>query len=690
MDDQDRNLNTDHLPEVIPEHVLHKHFHLSDADLVEVEQCRGGVNRLGFAVQLCTVRWYGFFLSDLERVPKEVLLHLTVQLGFLPFDLQGYPADDKTRHAHMERIRQYLSFKRCDQEQRELLSDFLRQEAAALPRTELLKKAAFKWLHAHLVVRPGRTTLRDLIASAREAIYESTFQTLSQTLTEAQQTALDALVKEADERPDVPAWPRSPLEQLRSAPKKESADTMLMLLERLNTLLKMGFVDYKPLEDIHISMRRHLGMWGYRYDAWSLRRFPAGKRYAILLCFIQMATAETADAVIEALDKLMNDVHSSARKRRQQLLKASEEARQRSLEVMEVIGTMALDETIPDGELRPRILRKYPSEELTRLVDGSRHLRESDEGSHYRYTAPSWGTTRRYSPLLFSVMPFRWAEGAPIGQAITFMREFNASGKRKFGDEVPIDWLPPKWQPCVISRGRGKVAISRAHYELALLSVLIEKLKGGDVTVQHSRRWADYENYLISKDDWQAQREQHYRELELPLDVDDYLKDLDERLHVVTQAVNQGMPRNESVKINPIKGEWKLAQLRKKNPTQHTEKTVKKLLESRMPSRDLLDIVLDLDDRWDILGLFLHDGTKTHWSCSIQRRNVLAALIAVGCNIGATHMAAASGLSVREITTAIDWFLTEDALRSASVELVNIASQLPMAAVLGSGDTCRA
>ncbi|GAA5504399.1 tn3 family transposase Tn4430 [Deinococcus xinjiangensis] len=686
--DQDRHFSTDALPEVLPEPLLHKQFQLSDADLAEVELCRGSVNRLGFAVQLCTLRWYGFFLNDLTRVPNEVLLHLTVQLGFLPFDLHGYPADDKTRHAHLDRLRQYLGFRRCDAEQRQLLHTFLQQEAASLPRTELLRKAAFTWLHAHRVVRPGRTTLRDLIASARETAYDCTFQTLTNPLTDAQKAGLDALVKDGEERPGVPAWPRSPLEQLRTAPKKESADTMLMLLERLNTLLQMGFGHYGPLADIHIGMRRHLGLWGYRYDAWSLRRFPSGKRHAILLCFVQMATAETADAVVETLDKLMNEIHASARKRRQQLLRASEEARRRSLEVMEVMGTMALDDAIPDSELRPQLLKYYPREELTRLVEGSRHLREADDGSVYRHTAPSWGTTRRYSPALFSVMPFSWADGAPIGQAISFMRAFNASGKRKFGDDVPVEWLPPKWQPCVISRRRGQVTLSRAHYELALLSVLVEKLKGGDVTVQHSRRWADYEQYLIAKDDWQAQREQHYQALDLPLDVDAYLKNLDERLHAVTQVVNQGLPTNAAVTLNAARGEWKLAPLRKKH--QHTEKTVKKLLESRMPSRELLDMVLDLDERLDLLGVFLHDGTKSHWPRRIQRRNVLAALIAVGCNVGVTHMAAASDLSVREITSAIDWYLTEEALRAVSVELVNFASGLPMAAVFGRGDTCSA
>ena len=53
-------------------------------------------------------------------------------------------------------------------------------------------------------------------------------------------------------------------------------------------------------------------------------------------------------------------------------------------------------------------------------------------------------------------------------------------------------------------------------------------------------------------------------------------------------------------------------------------------------------------------------------------------------------MASASGLSVREITAAADGLLTEDALRTASVELVNFASKLPMAAVYGTGDTCSA
>jgi hypothetical protein len=48
----------------------------------------------------------------------------------------------------------------------------------------------------------------------------------------------------------------------------------------------------------------------------------------------------------------------------------------------------------------------------------------------------------------------------------------------------------------------GQIEISRPHYELALLTTLNEQLKSGDVTVAHSRRWTDFEDYLIPRETW--------------------------------------------------------------------------------------------------------------------------------------------------------------------------------------------
>ena len=90
-------------------------------------------NKLGFAVQLCTLRWRGHFLRDTREIPEPVLENLSLQLGVLTIPIDDYPQNEKTRFDHLERIRQHLKFIRCDASQRERLLQHLTDTAQALP-----------------------------------------------------------------------------------------------------------------------------------------------------------------------------------------------------------------------------------------------------------------------------------------------------------------------------------------------------------------------------------------------------------------------------------------------------------------------------------------------------------------------------------------------------------------------------
>ena len=106
----------------VPQADLERFFYLDDAGQALVAGLRGDHNRLGFSVQLTTVRYIGRFLADpLEGVPAEVTGYLAGQLQIAdPSCVKKYAQRQQTHLDHAGKIRKALKLKDFAQVEAEL------------------------------------------------------------------------------------------------------------------------------------------------------------------------------------------------------------------------------------------------------------------------------------------------------------------------------------------------------------------------------------------------------------------------------------------------------------------------------------------------------------------------------------------------------------------------------------------
>lgn len=77
---------------------------------MQIRRQRRPENRLGFALQLCALRYLGFHPNNWQQAPWDVVKHLSQQLQVQPENLSRYAQRTQTRTEHLQQIQNYLGF----------------------------------------------------------------------------------------------------------------------------------------------------------------------------------------------------------------------------------------------------------------------------------------------------------------------------------------------------------------------------------------------------------------------------------------------------------------------------------------------------------------------------------------------------------------------------------------------------
>lgn len=281
-----------------------RYWLLTPEDLHRIQARRREHNRLGFAVQLCLLRYPGWPLSPDERPPQNLLSFVAEQLGADRTEIDEYPARDQTRREHLQILCQEYRFCSYGSSHSLLLRRHLETEALSSDSAFTLVESALEWLRERRVLLPALATLESLVRSVRSQIEREVYGRLFRRLEESQRAELDKFLELGPSRGSLLGW-------LRRVPQACSPAGILDLLQRLYRVREAGIPSEVTAGMAGIRMDK-LAARGARHSVAHFRRFPPEKRYSILAVFVLSVAEELTDRSLDFHRRLIGRLFRNA------------------------------------------------------------------------------------------------------------------------------------------------------------------------------------------------------------------------------------------------------------------------------------------------------------------------------------------------------------------------------------------
>jgi TnpA family transposase len=666
----------DRFPDTIAHEDVVDFFTLSEADQALMPVHAAPSHRLGFALELCALRFMGFVPEDVASAPPEAVVFVARQLGINPEVCADYAAHAHTRVHHLRTIQAHLGYRRAREKDLQGIADWLLERALEHDKPLLLYELTCEKLRAEHLIRPGITRLERLVAEARQRAQAETFQRLRPILNAEATQFLDTLLQ-----PDS-ARGMTPLAWLRRPAVSNSPGAILGDLDKLDFLRKAG-VEHWKLDDLNPNRLKLLAQLARRSSGQALQHAPAERRYPILVAFLYHSLLSVTDEAIEMFDRCFADANARAEKDLKDFRTTVARATNDKVHLFRGLGQAILDPAIADADLRTTIYQRIPPTVLQRALEEADRIVRPLDDSYFDFLKARYTYFRQFTPTFLDTFTFHANHTPhPLLEAVELLRALNTAHRRVVSQDAPLDFVPLKWRPYVID---ADGSIDRQYYELCTLWELRGALRGGNVWVQPSRRYANPETYLIPKDQWPALRSEVCQQVRAPANG---TKRLEERGRTMVEL----LPRVDRLlaPTGKVKGDVRMENGALVVPSLDAADlpaSVKRLqtaLTERLPLVDVPDLLVEVD-QWTGFSHHLRhlSGREPH------RRDFLpvvyAALLAQGTNFGLARMAQMADIPVDRLAWCTTWYLREDVLKEATNALVNFHHRLPLSQRWGGG-----
>lgn len=639
-----------------------RHYSLSETDLSLIKQKRGNANRLGFAVQLCYMRYPGIVLPDTQTPDRELLKFIATQLNCHPSDWETYGLREVTKREHaleLQRLFGFTPFARQDYQQ---YVDYVTNTAIETDKGVLLAERLVSHLRENKTLLPTVLVIDKLCAEAITRANKIIYERLTLGLSQSHFDKLDKLLQHKENTKFTHlGW-------LRQTSLKLSSTQILTHIDRLKYYLAIDLPDGIERR-IHQNRLLKIAREGGQMNPSDLAKFEPNRRYATLVALVAEGKATVIDEIIELHDRMIHKIFNKAKNNHRQAFAESGKAINEKMVLYQSVINALLDAKHHDLDAFSAIEKVIPSWQA--LEDSAKQAEGLIQPASFDFLPrinDSYQTIRRYAPTMLEILPFQATLSSNnLMQAVELLRDMNRQGIRKLPDNdksIPTKFIKPRWHKLIYT----DTGMDARYYELCVLSELNNALRSGDIWVQGSRQFKAFDDYLLPKDNFQTLLQSQALPIAINTDCKTYLNErfalLEQQFKLTHQLAKANRLPDVSITAT---SELKITPLEAVMPKSAEDliSQVSRLL----PRVKITDLLLEVDDWTGFSNEFTHLKTD---ETADDKTLLLTTILSDGINLGLTKMAeSCPGTTHNKLSWLHSWYIRDETYTSALAVLTN-------------------
>nr|WP_258086873.1 Tn3 family transposase [Xenorhabdus bovienii] len=581
------------------------------------------------------------------------------------------------RYTQREQITQLFSYQSWSGEFRPQLT----QQAAHIVRRDaapgFVAAELVIWLNQNKIVRPGYTTLQDLVSQALSVERQRLGNILADVLDETATALLDKLLVRDDTL--------SQLAVLRQDAKDFGWRQMAREREKRATL--------KPLYEIFKVLHPRLGISQQNllyyaslvnfYTIYDLRNLKTDQTRLYLLCYAWWRYRQFTDNLVDAMAFHMKQLEDESRAIAKKTFADEQDKRHQETSQVGRLLSLYVDDRVSDmtpfGEVRQQAWAIMPRDAVQNTARRMRDKPLKKLALHWQSVDKLSGRVRRHLRPLYTVLDFACIDPAsPWLKALIWAKDIFS--KRQRFSQRPLAECPPATLPkrlcpylLIFDTDGNPAHLHADRYEFWLYRQIRKRFQSGEFYLDGSLQHRHLSDELVSNEkkcDVLAQMEIPF--LQQPVDVllDTLSSELHQQWQVFNHELKQGQLKHLEYDKDTQKLHWRKPKVDNRKPQEQT-------FYAQLPFCDIADVLSFVNEQCHFLSV-MKPLQPRYAKKQAETDSLMAVIIAQAMNHGNQVMSRTSDIPYHILENTYQQYLRQATLQAANDCISNAIATLPI------------